>query len=175
MARKKPVPTVMISDSAEADRVLEELADLERQANVVKNALNEAIDQAKARAAEDMVEIGTRVKVLEAALSGFALANKSTLFKDKKSLELDFGTLSFRRSSKIVTAGKGVTWEMVLEKIKDQGYSEAIRIKEEVNKEALAGWDDDKLGQIAVKRKTEDSFGYELKQQDPGLSQTQAA
>lgn len=175
MSRKKPIPAVMVTSLTEADKVLEELAALERQANSIKNTMNEKIDQAKAQATADMVEVATRVKILEAALSGYALANKSSLFKEKKSLDLDFGTLSFRQSSKIVTAGKGVTWDMVLEKLKDGGFTEGIRISEEVNKEALARWDDAKLEKVGAKRKTADTFGYDLKQQEPGLNQTQAA
>jgi phage host-nuclease inhibitor protein Gam len=173
MTRKKPVPTVMVASLQDADKVLEELADLERRASGVKNSMNERIDAAKAEAAEEMLPIEARKKELEGALSAFALMHKGDLFKEKKSRELDFGTLSFRLSTRIVPAGKGITLETMLEKVKELGFLDGVRLKEELNKEAMAGWDDDQLAQVGAKRRAEDVFGYTLKQQDPG--QTMAA
>lgn len=171
MTRKKPVPVVMVASLQDADKVLEELADLERRANGVKNAMNEKIDVAKAEAAEEMTPLEARKKELEGALCAFALMHKGDLFKEKKSRELDFGTLSFRLSTRIIPAGKGITLDAVLTKVKELGYLDGVRIKEELNKETMTAWDDDKLAQVGAKRKAEDTFGYQLKQQEPGLTQ----
>ncbi len=173
MARRKPVPAVLVTNLAEADKILEELADLERKTSAISNLLNETIDAAKAEAAEKTAVISARKQLLESALASYAVMNKATLFKDKKSLDLDFGILSFRRSTSIAPAGRGVTWEMILGKLKEQGLQEGIRVKESVNKEALLEWDNDKLEKVGAKRKTEDKFGYDLKQHEPG--QIQAA
>lgn len=173
MVRKKPVAAVMVANLGDADKALEELAGLERQASAITNDLNETIDTAKAKAAEDLAEITSRKALLESALASYATMNKASLFKDKKSVDLDFGVLSFRISTSVVTAGRGITWEMVLVRLKEQGLDDGIRIKETVNKEALLEWDNDKLERIGAKRKTEDKFGYDLKQHEPG--QIQAA
>jgi len=171
MARKKPVPTVLVASLADADKVLEELAELERRASGITNSLNAAIDAIKAAAVDEMAVVSTRKQLLESALASYATINKAVLFKDKKSVDLDFGVLSFRRSTSIVTAGRGVTWEMVLGKLKEQGFQNGIRAKETVNKEALLEWGDDKLEKVGAKRKIEDKFGYDLKQHEPGLNQ----
>lgn len=171
MARKKPVPTVMVTNLQDADKVMEELAELERRTSAITNDLNEVIDSAKALAAEKMAVVAARKQLLESALASYAVMHKAALFKDKKSVDLDFGILSFRLSTSIVTAGRGVTWEMVLGKLKEHGLREGIRIKEAVNKEVLLEWDNDKLEKVGVKRKTEDKFGYDLKQHEPGLTQ----
>lgn len=171
MTRKKPVAAVTVTSLADADKVLEELADLERRASAISNDLNETIDAAKARAAEEMTLVGVRKQLLESALTSYATMHKAVLFKDKKSVDLDFGVLSFRLSTSIVTAGRGVTWEMVLGQLKEQGLLEGVRIKESVNKEALLEWDSEKLERVGAKRKTEDKFGYDLKQHEPGLLQ----
>lgn len=171
MPRKKPIPALTVSSLQEADKALEELASLERQGNAIKNALNEKVDEAKAKAAEDMTPLEARKKELEGALAAFAIMNKATLFKDKKSQELDFGTLSFRLSKKIMGISRGHNQETMLSKAKELGFLDAVRNKEELNKEALAAWPEEKLSQIGAKRKTEDTFGYELKQQEPGLTQ----
>lgn len=171
MTRKKPVPAVMVTNLQEADKVLEELAELERSASAVTNDLNEVIDAAKAVAAEKMAVVAARKSLLESALASYAIMNKAALFKDKKSVDLDFGVLSFRCSTSIVPAGSKITWEMVLGKLKEHGLQDGIRIKETVNKEALLEWDDKKLEKVGAKRKTEDKFGYDLKQHEPGLNQ----
>ena len=171
MTRKKPVPAVMVASLADADKVLEELAELERRASDITNSLNAAIDAIKAAAVDEMAVVSARKQLLESALASYAVINKAILFKDKKSVDLDFGVLSFRRSTSIVTAGRGVTWEMILGKLKEQGLQDGIRIKETINKEALLEWDNDKLEKVGAKRKTEDKFGYDLKQHEPGRNE----
>lgn len=171
MPRKKPVPTIMVASLQDADKVLEELAELERRANGIKNDMNERIDAAKAEAAEAITPLEARKKELEGALCAYALMHKAELFKDKKSRELDFGTISFRLSTKIVALRKGITMDDILTKIKELDYADGLRTKEELNKDALLGWDDDKLAQVGAKKKTDDTFGYLLKQQEPGLTQ----
>lgn len=168
MARKSVIPSVLVGSLADADKVLQELAELQRRENSIANTLNEKVDAAKAEAADKMGEVNTRRKILEAALSGYAITNKSELFKTKKSLDLDFGTLSFRASTSVVTAGSTVKWAMVLDKIKEKAFADGIRTKEEIDKEALMKWSDEKLAQVGAKKKTVDTFGYELKQQEPG-------
>ena len=171
MARKKPVPEVMVTNLDEADQVLEELAELDRKVAAIGITLNEVIDAAKAKAKIETAVIEARKKIIESALTAFAIVNKATLFQPKKSIDLDFGVLSFRLSTKVETAGKSVTWDMVLGKLKEHEFTDAIRLKEEVNKDVLLQWDDQKLAKVGVKRKTEDKFGYDLKQHEPGLNQ----
>ena len=170
MARKKPVPMVMVTSLQEADKVLEELAGLERKASAIKNAMNEKIDTIKAEAAEEMIEVEARQKELEGALSSFALMNKESLFQKRKTVDLTFGTLSFRSSTRIVAYGKGSNQKTMLIKIKEMGFWDGLRMIEELNKEALQAWDDEKLAKIGAKKKTEDTFGYDIKQQQPGLT-----
>jgi Mu-like prophage host-nuclease inhibitor protein Gam len=167
MARKKVLPDFRINDLQEADKALEELAALDRESSVIKNSLNEKIDAAKAEADSRMATVEARQKILEAALESYAALNKAALFQDRKSVELSFGSFGYRLSSKIVTAARSITWDMVLGKIRELKL-DAVRIKEEVNKDTLATWSDEQLEKVGAKRKTVDSFGYSLKQEEPG-------
>jgi len=171
MARKTPVPDVLVASLADADKVLEELAQLDRRTNAIRDEMNEKIDQAKAEASESMVEIEARRKLLDGALSSFAILNKTELFRGRKSVDLDFGILSFRQSTRLALAGRGITWEQVLERLLELGHDSGVRVKQEVDKEALASWDDEALESVGVKKKTADVFGYKLKQVEPGLTQ----
>jgi len=170
MASKKTVSKLEITDIEAADKALEEMAELERKISIINVELNEAIDQARARSIEMSAPVKTRYTQLEVALKSFALLRKAELFKGKKTLDLTFGVLSFRTSSGLVTAGRGVTWGQVLERLKECGYDEAIRIKEEVNKEVIESWSADKQEEVGTKMKTIEEIKVQTKQQKPGTN-----
>jgi hypothetical protein len=63
----------------------------------------------------------SRLASIEGGLLAFAEHNKDDLFKSKRSRELDFGTLGYRRSKEIKPQPKK-TWKMVLGAIKELGF-----------------------------------------------------
>jgi len=165
MARRKPKATVISLKEAEA--ALGELARLERDLTAVECELNEGIDRLKAEAAAKAKPLHARRKELETALATFAQLNKGELFRRRKSLELAFGTIGFRRSTKLVPRPK-LTLAMVLEKLREYGFREAIRIKESVDKEAMRDWPDERLELVGLRRKITDEFFIELKTEEIG-------
>lgn len=52
---------------------------------------------------------------------------------------------------------------MTLEKLREYGFTDAIRTKDEVNKEAMAGWPDERLELVGMKRRHLDTFFIEIK------------
>ena len=103
----------------------------------------------------------TRREAREQALMQFALARREELFKGRKSRELTFGTIGFRVSSSLRTIKK-MTWERVLGVLKERGMTNCIRIKEEVDKEALRTLGPNTLADVGCKLVQEDGFFYEL-------------
>jgi phage host-nuclease inhibitor protein Gam len=87
--------------------------------------------------------------------------NRSELFTKRKSLELPHGVIGFRQSTSIVAKAK-VKMAQVLERLKDLGWSEAIKTSETVNKEAMREWADGKLEAVGMERKTKDQFYIEV-------------
>ena len=164
MARKKPKAIMTISDLKEADAALAQIAALDRDLTRIKADLNERIDQAKADAEAESAPLQLKIKSIEGGLQAFAVDQKKTLFADRRSKALDYGTIGFRKSTKIKLQPR-TSWKMVLERIKEFAFFEAIRTKEDVNREELATWPDEKLAIVCTRRVEKDQFWYELNEE----------
>ena len=161
--RIKPVlqiPTV--SNIAEADALLAEIAARKRQIDLHEIELKEEVDRLKGECAYICEPLKQDIAAREQALLQFSLSRREELFKNKKSLDLNFGVLGFRASTALKTIKK-FTWERVLGIIKEKGLP-CIRIKEEVDKEALRALGEDQLTALGCRLVQEDSFFYELKE-----------
>ena len=120
-----------------------------------------------------------RTKITESAskIQSYAEYNKDELFKDAKSLELSFGKIGYRKSTKISV--KKTTLDMLknllygrkleLEKAESEEKRNAItvlitkiqsciRVKEEPNKESLGLMDDAFLKTVGASRKITNDF-----------------
>lgn len=164
MARMKPNPEV-VADRAQAEAALAEIAAIDRKISVIETEMQENIDKAKALASQKANQFTARRKVLADAIAVFAKLNRHELFDKAKSLDMGYGVIGFRASTRI-TQIKGVTSEMTLEKLHQFNLTDGIRIKEEINKEAALGWPDEKLELVGLKRQMLDTFFIEIKR-DP--------
>lgn len=164
--RVKPVPASLpvIQTLEEADATLARIAAHKRQIALVELGAEEEIEAVKLRAAGECETAKQEIAALEQALLRWGDYNKPSLFARKKSLELTFGVVGFRASTKLKTLSKW-TWERVLCALKDAKMTDCVRIKEEVDKEALKGLAPEKLAEIGVKAAQEDVFFYELDDQ----------
>ena len=164
MARSKPKPPAVVINSLEqADEVLREMCQCARAIEIVQSEMNATIDKAKAEAKELAATSQARLAELEASLAAYASYQSAELFKSRKSLSLVFGTFGFRKSTEIKPASKS-TWASILEKVKSLGLTQAVRIKEEVNKETLQEWPDERLEAVGARRVSEDKFWCEVDQ-----------
>ncbi|MEO5334124.1 MAG: host-nuclease inhibitor Gam family protein [Magnetococcus sp. YQC-5] len=160
--RIKPENFVHVRDLQQANAALGEIAQLQRNIDIIEADMNDSIDRIKRASDAFAAPRRSRLEALANGLLAFAEFNKEILFDKKRGLELSFGTLGFRRSSEIKPKGRG-TWAQVLDKIKELGVGEAIRIREDVNREALRNWSEERLGLLGISRVDKDVFWYELK------------
>ena len=160
-ARSKPNPHIMESRE-QAEGTMAELAAIARKLDGVTVAMNTEIDTAKAKAAQASAPLEARKKELESGLAVFARLNKETYFGKEKSLNLGFGTIGFRASTKIVQQS-GISAEMTLAKLNEFDLKEGVRTKEEINKEAMASWTDARLETVGLRRQKSDGFFVEVK------------
>ena len=166
MTRIKPVSaTPLIKNLEEADAVLAQIAALRRNIALVEAHMNESIDAIKAQAAAEAEPYKREVAALEQSLMRFADYHKDELFARRKSLELTFGAFGFRASSKIKLLSK-MTWERVLQALRDTGMEQCIRVKQEPDKEALKALSPEHLKGLGCKVVQEDSFFYEIADQE---------
>lgn len=162
MPRTKPQPYI-IADLPQADDALRQLAEIAREQARIETGLNDQIDQLKAAAKAQLAPLSANRKRLEDALAVFGTQRKAELFPEKKrSQELAFGTIGFHRATGLRLRAKH-TWAMVLQRLQDLGFADGIRVKREVDKDALRGWPDGKLEDVGVTRETSDEFYIELK------------
>lgn len=159
--RIKPNPKV-VEDRQQAELALAEIAALDRDLSNIETEMQERIDTAKAEASQKSLALVTRRKELADAIAVFAKLNRQELFAKAKSLDLGFGVIGFRLSTKISQL-RGVTVEMTLEKLRQYGLADGIRIKEELNRETALSWPEERLELVGLRRQQADTFFIEVK------------
>lgn len=161
MARVKPQNVQPVRSIEEANEALREIGELKRLAADIENRMNDDIAAIKANAAEEAAPHNTRRAALENGLLAFAEIKKDEIFDGKRSLRLDYGELGYRKSTELATV-KGFTWKQVLGKLKELAFKEAIRIKEEPDKEVMSQWPDERLALVGTERREKDTFWFEI-------------
>ena len=159
MARLKP-QVGKISTLDEANMVLKEIGLLERELESIDADAHKRIAEIKTDAVKKGEPVRKQIADDSALLGAFASYNKAELFKDKKSVQLSFGIFGYRKSISISV--KKTTLEL-LKKLKLHKY---IRVKEDVDKEAMAGLPDDTLEQVDSVRKVKDDFFCEADKEE---------
>lgn len=160
MTRIKPDPHI-VADRAQCEGALAEMAAIDRKLSIIENEMREAIDAAKSKAGQLAGPLQARRKELADAVAIFAKLNRQELFSKSKSLDMGFGVIGFRASTRIVQL-RGVTAEMTLERLHQYNLADGIRVKEEINKDAALGWPDERLELVGLKRQQTDTFFIEI-------------
>ncbi len=163
MARSKPNPHI-VESREQAEGTMAEIAALDRKLAALTVSMNKELDAAKEKAAQAAAPLAARRKELESGLAVFAVLNRKELFPDgAKTLDLGFGVVGFRASTKIVQQNN-INAEMTLERLRKFKFLEGIRTKEEVNKDAMTAWTDEKLETVGLRRQKSDGFFVEVKE-----------
>lgn len=155
---------LVIGDMERAESAMQELAALEREVRSVTDAMNAQVDALKENAKATAAPLDARKKALTDALGTYLKMNRTEILKGRKSVELTFGLMGFRASSAI-SQMRGVSVEMTLDRMKNAGLPEGIRTKEELDKDAVRGWPDERLSLVGLVRQEKDQFFVELKQE----------
>lgn len=172
MTRRK-IEVALLENWEEVDRTLKELAEIEREEDIINLAMIEKIEGAKDEAADETAPLELRHKQLSSALEQFATHHKEEFEKAPRSRTLTFGKIGFRRSTGMFATVAKWSWKQVLEKLQELGKRKYIRIKEEVNKEALETdyraqkITDSALEVMGLKWTVKDEFFYELPEEIP--------
>lgn len=164
MTRIKPDPHI-VADRAQCEGALAEMAAIDRKLSAIENEMREAIDAAKSKAGQLAGPLQARRRELADAVAIFAKLNRQELFSKSKSLDMGFGVIGFRASTRIVQL-RGVTAEMTLERLHQYNLADGIRVKEEINKDAALGWPDERLELVGLKRQQTDTFFIEISRDD---------
>lgn len=161
MARAKTKLAVAVATLANAQAALEEIASLQRQVKALEVEVNEEIARLKARAEEQSRPWRERIEALERGLKAWAEGQKENLFAERRSVELTHGRVGFRRST-VLRTRRGTTWADVLGRLKELGRTDGIRVREDVDKEAVKAWPESELEPLGLTRHERDVFWYEV-------------
>jgi len=159
MARLKP-KVGKIETLDEANMVLKEIGLLERELEGIDAEAHKKIADIKSAAAKEGESLRERIAHDSSLLGAYAEYNRDELFKDRKSVQLSFGSFGYRKSTSISI--KKTTLEL-LKKLKLDKY---IRIKEEPDKDAMGNLDDETLTQVDAVRKVKDDFFCEADKEE---------
>ncbi len=163
MARRKPDNLYLVRDLEDVDRVLAELGTLKRSLTRIQDGMNERIDKLKAEAEAECSPLLDRRSALENGLLAFAEFHKAEICDDRRSQELLYGEIGFRRSSEIKPKPRQ-TWKTILGRVKELNLLDALRVREDVDREALRRWPEHQLDLVGAQRVEKDSFWYELRE-----------
>jgi len=147
----------LLKNVEDADRTLHDLTGLYRCIQAIEAEaemkINLIMDE-KLAGAKPILE---KIKNLEDKLTVFLEMNKDSIVtEDKRSVELNFGTIGFRESTKIK-----INKKETLKLLEQYKFTEAIKNKPVVNKEAMKSWSDGKLAMVKAKKETKDLPFYE--------------
>lgn len=165
MARVKPQTLQPIHNLEEANEALREIGELKRIQKDIELRMNDDIAAIKAGAEQDAASHIACCTALENGLMAFAESNKAELFKDRRSLDLNYGMIGYRKSTELTTL-KGNTWKTVLGRLKELAFRDAVRIKEEPDREVMSQWPDERLELVGCQRKEKDTFWLEINEEE---------
>ena len=175
--RYKSSSDTKIESLEQVNLALRDIGQAEKELALIDAKANEEISKLKEKALKEGEENRKFITETVAKIQSYAEYNKSELFKDTKSLELAFGKIGYRKSTKISV--KKTTLDMLkklldgrkleLEKAESEEKRNAItvlitkiqsciRVKEEPNKESLGLMDNAFLKTVGASRKITNDF-----------------
>ncbi len=158
--RVKPQKIIHMRDLGDVDNALLRIAQLKLGLKRIDADAEEAINGIKEQAAKQAKPLLEEIEKLENGIFAFSEYSKDQIFQKKKTVELNFGFIGYRKSTKISVK------KSTLDKLKEMGLSEAIIVKESPNKEILATFSDAILKQVDARRIIEEKFWYEVKEEE---------
>ncbi len=159
---RQKAKAVKVTSLNEVNQVLREIAHLQGEIERIDSHADRKIAKLKEEAALAGEDMRKRIIGLEQGVALYAEYNKDELFVEKRSVELSYGRIGFHRSTKISIKNRPAEKSTLALIKKLFPKSEAIRIKEEVNKDELSEWPDEKLAQVNARKEHRDSFYYEI-------------
>ena len=175
--RYKSSSDTKIESLEQVNLALRDIGQAEKELALIDAKANEEISKLKEKALKEGEENRKFITETVAKIQSYAEYNKSELFKDTKSLELAFGKIGYRKSTKISV--KKTTVELLkalldqnrltLESTSDAEKKTAlvgviakieacIRVKEEPNKDALSLMEDSFLHEVGASHKVTNDF-----------------
>lgn len=162
MTRKR-IEGTRLESWDQVDDNLFQIGMIDREVGLIEASANEEIDRIKAKSKEAAAPLFDKKAGLELAIKEFCEANRAE-FAKVKTKALTFGSVGFRQSTRIIVKRVVDT----LQALKDLGLTTCIRVKEDIDKEAMKNLSSETLAEVGAGLKTQNTFGYEINQEKVG-------
>lgn len=159
----------LIDTRAKAEALLGEIALPTLERNHCTLDMDRELTTVREHFESPLTAIGKQLEEKTALLEGWAAANPEEFPKGRKSLDMLHGVIGYRTGTPKLKALLRKTWDAVLQTLKAFGLAQYVRVKEEVNKEAIiadsqaGNVDEATLKKIGVTVSQEESFFVEPK------------
>lgn len=151
MARKKVISAPALADWGAVDNALRDIRECQHTLAEMAVQRDRQIDSIKADYAQGALPLQNRVKA-------YVDLHRAEL--DGKSRALNFGTVGYRVSSKLMLASSRVAEAIATLKV--LGHTELIKTTETLDREALKRQPGDILQQVGAYIRTVDEFYYDV-------------
>lgn len=161
MARKRleGKPLQSWNDVSEA---LASIGKVDRQIELQEIAMQQKIDAAKAEASNAAAPLLQEKAKLETQIMIYVDGVREEL-GEKKSKGLYFGTVGYRKSSKVILPRAREKIAEIVIRLRARGMDSCILTKpDEVNKDELKKYDAQTIAAVGAKVETKDAFWYEI-------------
>jgi len=147
-----------IANWEHADNFVRRIGELQNKIQAKEAKAKTKIDQAKANLVRQVKPHQETIEVYMRSLEAYAISHQDDL-KKQKSRKLNFGVLGWRKSTSTSITKK--TLELIREFFSKAKAATCIRVKESVDKEALARLTDEDLALVKAQRKSKEVFFVE--------------
>jgi phage host-nuclease inhibitor protein Gam len=167
--RYKPDAAGKLESVDDVNMALRDIGLAEREIETINTVLTKETAKLKSEAEKNADPFRKQITDLSTRIQAYAEYNKTDLFKDKKTMDLSFGSFGYRKSTKISVK------KTTLELMKKLKLTKFIRVKEEPDKDKMAELSDESLSQVDACRKSTDDFFCEAKTESVSQDAAQTA
>lgn len=165
MARRKVTAAPVLPDWAAVDGALRDIRECEHALTELGVDRDRRIDSVKEEYSKMALPLQNRIKKLEGDVKAYADAHRAEL--TGKSRKLNFGTVSYRISSRLILPATKAAEAIVT--LKAMGRKEFIKTTETLDRAALLRQPVELLNQIGAYIQQRDEFYYDVSGEDPEL------
>ena len=162
MPRKRVIDDLpKLGSWEEVNQALAVIGDNQRSIEAIEARMQEAIDEAKSQA-----EVSARIYIenngkLERQIRAYAESHREDM-EGKKTKILNFGSVGFRKSTKIILPKKGPKLEEVIRPLLHRGMADCVKQSDPtVDKNALGRYPTEDIVGVGVGITVDDIFWYE--------------
>jgi hypothetical protein len=145
-----------------AEMLLTQIAAAEDQIAWQERRIEEEMQAVRARNEGPLAKFKQVRDAYEKELIKLMKKHKTKLFDETDQVDLKMGILLHGEEDKVKIPRNA------LEKIKAQGWKEAVKTVESVDREVVQKWPDERLVVIGAERKPVETFSYEIKEYGAG-------